>query len=269
MGLFESIVLGLVQGITEFLPVSSTGHLVLAIEWISLDEVNELAMVAIVHFATTLAVIIYLRDELWRILQVGLRKLGQLPVNSKDITLLYALMVGTVPAVLAGLLVESMVDRYLLNPIAVAIFLILGAIFFMYAEWRQYLLPAHGDITVKRGFLVGLFQVLALFPGMSRSGSTIAGGMLLGMSRYEASRFSFLLAIPITIGVGAKALLELIAMDGVVAWGAISVAAGVAFLTALLVIHFFLQYIKRHTLWPFVWYSIILAGMVIYVHFIT
>jgi undecaprenyl-diphosphatase len=116
---------------------------------------------------------------------------------------------------------------------------------------------------------VGLFQALALLPGFSRSGSTIAGGMLLGMSRYEASRFSFLLAIPITLGVGLKKSIDLIQAEGVVDWGVILIGAGVAAVTAFIVIHFFLSFIRKYTLWPFIWYSIVLASLVGYVSLIS
>ena len=265
----DAIILGLVQGVTEFLPVSSTGHLVLVRDWLSVDGANGLAFDAVLHFATTAAVMLYFWKDLWGLLQVALRKLGRLPVNERDITLLYALIIGTIPAVVIGVLLESFIAEHLRTAIIVAGVLLCASIFFMYAEWRYYLRPAHGEITVKRGLLVGLFQALALLPGMSRSGATIAGGMLLGLSRYEATRFSFLLAIPITLGVGVKMTLDLLQQGGVVDWFMIAVGAGIAFLTALIVIHFFLQFIRRYTLWPFVWYGVILAGMVGYVALFT
>jgi undecaprenyl-diphosphatase len=111
--------------------------------------------------------------------------------------------------------------------------------------------------------------MMALLPGMSRSGSTIAGGMLLGMTRYEASRFSFLLAIPITLGVGIKKTIDLLGESQSVDWLLIGVGSTVAFITALIVIHFFLQFIRKYTLWPFVWYGIILSGLVWYVELLA
>jgi undecaprenyl-diphosphatase len=266
----DAVILGLVQGITEFLPVSSTGHLVLVRDWLAIEGVNALAFDAVLHFATTAAVILYFQKELWRLVQVLFRKLGRLPVNHRDITMLYALMLGTVPAVVLGLGLESFIVAHLRSAMAVAIVLFLASGFFMYAEWRYYLRPAQRELTVRRGVLIGLFQALALIPGMSRSGATIAGGMLLGLSRYEATRFSFLLAIPITLGAGAKMSIELLA-EGTssVDWMLIGVGALIAFVTALCVIHFFLQFIRRYTLWPFVWYGIILAGMVGYVALFT
>jgi undecaprenyl-diphosphatase len=265
----DAIILGLVQGITEFLPVSSTGHLVLVHDWLSLDKTNALAFDAILHFATTAAVIIYFWPDLWRLLQVALRKLSRLPVNQKDITLLYALLVGTVPAVLIGLLLEDIVDLYLRKPVIVAGVLFSASLFFLFAEWKYYLKPPQAEITFKKGILIGFFQALALIPGMSRSGATIAGGMLLGLNRYEATRFSFLLSIPIIMGVGIKMSLDLLKQGGAIDWVVIATGAGIAFITAIIVIHFFLQFIRKYTLWPFVWYGIILSALVAYVSIFT
>lgn len=269
MGLVDAIILGLVQGVTEFLPVSSTGHLVLAREWLSVTGVNALAFDAVLHFATTAAVMLYFWSDIWSLIQVALRKLGRLPVNQKDITLLYALMIATVPAAFLGFFLEPVVASNLQTSTVVAGVLLSASIFFMYAEWRYYLRPSHGELTLKRAWWVGVFQALALLPGMSRSGSTIAGGMLLGLTRYEATRFSFLLAIPITLGVGTKMTIDLIDEGGTVDWLVISVGAAIAFVTALMVIHFFLRFIRKYTLWPFVWYGIILSSLVGYVAFFT
>ena len=249
--------------------MSSTGHLVLVRDWMSVSEANGLAIDAVLHFATTAAVIVYFWSDLWNLLQVVLRKLSRLPVNQKDITLLNALIIGTVPAVALGLILETTIDLYLRTSLIVAVVLFGASIFFMYTEWRYYLRPSHGEINLRRGLLVGVFQALALLPGMSRSGATIAGGMLLGMTRYEATRFSFLLAIPITLGVGSKMMLDLLATGETVNWIPIGIGATVAFLTALLVIHFFLRFIRKYTLWPFVWYGIILSGLVGYVAIFT
>ncbi len=264
MDIVSAIILGLVQGITEFLPISSSGHLILAREALSVDGVNQLAMDVILHLSTTLAIIIYFWSDIWVLVQTLMRKLGRLPVNQKDLTLLYALMVGTVPAVILGLILEPIFDKYLSNILVVVVVLFLSALFFMYAEWRYYTSPPQGVITVRRGWQIGLFQALALVPGFSRSGATLAGGMLLGLSRIESARFSFLLAIPITLGFGAKKLLDLIMIDGEMNWVPIIIGCAVSFFVALIVIHFFLVFIRRHTLWPFIWYSIILSVVIFY-----
>jgi len=265
----DAIVLGLVQGITEFLPVSSSGHLALVHEWLVVESTNAMAFDAVLHLATTAAVILYFWSDLWVLIQVALRKLGRLPVNKKDITMLYALVVATIPAVVLGLLFGDIISEYLRSPLIVAGVLAATSVLFLYAEWRYHLKSSHDSISIKNGFLIGLFQALALLPGMSRSGSTIAGGMLLGLTRYEATRFSFLMAIPITLGVGIKMSITLLQEGAVVDWTMLAVSGVISFVTALIVIHFFLQFVRKYTLWPFVWYGLILASMVWYVSFIS
>lgn len=263
MSIFEAVILGIVQGITEFLPISSSGHLVLARSLLGTDVAFGLAFDAVVHLATVLAVMLYFYRDLQTLAQTALRKLGRLPVNRTDEILLYALVAGTVPGAVVGFFLESSVEGIFNAPLVVAGFLFLAALFFMYAEYRQFSRPDNRPITLRRGILIGCFQVLALLPGVSRSGITIAGGMLLGLSRYTAARFSFLLAIPITFGVGAKKTLDLIAEGGVIDPVPLVVASVVSFVTALIVIHYFLQFIRRNTLWPFIWYTLVLAIFIV------
>ncbi len=265
MDFITAIAFGLIQGITELLPISSTGHLVLAREVVAVTSINALALEGVLHFAAALAILTYFWGDVWILLQALIRKLSRLPANGKDLTLLYALASGTLPAVLMGLLLEETLTKYLKQPEVVATMLFFGAIFYMYAEWRYYLSPPQGALTLKRGFVIGLFQVLALIPGLSRFGSAIAGGMLSGLTRYEAARFSYLLAIPLTFGLGLKKLLDLMSTEGVVDWPPIALAAAVCFIMALLTIRFFLVFIRHNTLWPFIWYNIILACLVGYV----
>jgi undecaprenyl-diphosphatase len=259
------VILGLIQGITEFVPISSSAHLLLVGDFLSIDETNTLAFYAVLHLATTAAIIIYFWNDIWALIQTSIRKLGRLPVNEKDLTLLHAILIGTVPAVIVGLLFEEIITTYLHFPLIIAAMLFISAFFFMYAEWCYYTKPPQGILTIRHGFWIGCFQALALLPGFSRSGSTLAGGMLLGLSRVESARFSFLLAIPITLGVGSKMLLELITTDGNVNWLQIGIGATVSFFTALLVIHYFLGFIRKYSLWPFIWYKIILSLIVVYI----
>lgn len=265
MGIFEAIALGVVQGITEFLPISSTGHLILARALFAVEDSYALAFDAILHLATAAAVIVYFHKDIWLLLQTLLRKLGRLPVNENDLTLLYALLIGTIPAVVLGLSLESLMESAFRSPLLVAGVLIAGSVFFGYAEWVYQRRHQDDVMTVQRGLKIGFFQSLALIPGMSRSGATIAGGMILGLSRSEAARFAFLLAIPVILGAGSKKLLELIVTDVSVAWFAVSIGALAAFVTGIVAIHFMLSFVRRHTLWPFIWYRLILAGFVIFV----
>ncbi len=260
------IVLGVIQGITEFLPISSTGHLVMVRDLLLVSPIYALATNGVLHLATTGAIIVYFRQDLWVLGQSVIRKLGRLPVNERDIVLVNALFVGTIPGVLLGLLFFDFMASFETVAVVAAV-LFCSAIFFMYAEWRYYTHPPHAELTVRTGLLIGLFQALALIPGFSRSGATLAGGMLLGLTRYESARFSFLLAIPITLGVGLKLFLELILTENAIAWGPVALGAGVSFFIALLTIHGFMAFIRRHTLWPFIWYGVILSVLVGYVAF--
>lgn len=265
MSIFEAVVLGIVQGITEFLPVSSTGHLILTRAVFDIADSNGLAFDAVLHLATAAAVIVYFFPDLWQLAQAGLRKLGKLPVNKSDETLLYSLLIATIPAVILGLSLESFMETTFRSPLLVAGVLIAGSILFMYAEWVYQNNHQSNEMDVKKGFKIGLFQTLALIPGMSRSGATISGGMLLGLSRVEAARFAFLLAVPVIMGAGLKKFIEMLGSEESIAWVPVLSGAVVSFLVGLTAIHFMLRFVRTHTLWPFIWYRIILASFVIFI----
>lgn len=265
MTLLETIILGAVQGITEFLPISSTGHLVLARSFFDMVGNNALAFDAVLHLATVAAVLVYFRQDIINLFNATLRVLGRLPVNERDITLVKALVVATIPAVLLGLLLESYMETLFRNPLLVATVLVLGSLLFMYAEWRYINSVQNNEMNIKKGLLIGLFQTLALIPGMSRSGSCIAGGMILGLTREEATRFSFLLALPVLGGAGSKKLLELLVSSEPIAWPLVGVGALTAFIVGLVAIHFMITFLRKHTLWPFIWYRVVLAGLVLFV----
>lgn len=269
MSIIDAIILGLVQGITEFLPISSSGHLILMRDLLGMDVMGSLAFDAVLQLATTFAVIFYFRADLWRLVQTALRKLGRLPVNQKELNLLYALLVGTIPGVVIGVLLESYMDSVFRNGLLVAAVLVLGSLLFIYAEWVYYKSVPQNVMTVKKGFQIGLFQCLALVPGMSRSGASISGGMLLGLSRSEAARFSFLLAIPILMGSGSKKLIDLIQSKEQIEWMSLVIGSSVSFIVGLLAIHFLLTFIRRHSLWPFIWYRLLLAAFVAYIYLIA
>lgn len=267
MTIIESVILGFVQGLTEFLPVSSTGHLILARSLFGVEDANGLAFDAILHLATAAAVIVYFFPDIWQLVQTGLRKLGRLPVNQRDETLLYSLLIATIPAVILGLSLESFMASTFRHPLLVAGVLIAGSLLFMYAEWVYGRRAQTNVMNMRKGFKIGLFQSLALIPGMSRSGATISGGMLLGLSRSEAARFAFLMAVPVITGAGLKKFLELLTSNETVLWVPLIFGAVVSFLTGLAAIHFMLSFVKKHTLWPFIWYRIILASFVIFIFF--
>ncbi len=262
MTVVDAIILGIVQGATEFLPVSSTGHLVLAREFLGMTDVYGLAFDAVLHLATALTVIVYFRKDIWQLLQTAFRALGRMPVNQKDMLLLKAILIGMLPAGVVGLLLEDQIAGVFRSPLLIAGVLLFGSLVFAIAEYSVLRVP-RTTLTVKKGIGIGIWQVLALLPGMSRSGITIAGGMLLGLSRFEAARFTFLLALPLILGAGGKKLIDLMGSGEAVEWKLVGVGAVTSFLVGLAAVHFMLSFVRRYTLWPFIWYRVILALVVL------
>lgn len=183
-------------------------------------------------------------------------------------TELFALALGTVPAIGAGLLLENTMETLFRNALLVAVVLAAGSLLFVAAEYTARRIAARPNalsaLTVRRGVAIGLFQCLALVPGMSRSGATIAGGLFMGLSRERAARFSFLLSVPIILGSGLKKLAELGAGGALSAdWLALALGAVAAFATGITVIHFLLRYLRHHSLMVFVWYRLLLAAAIV------
>lgn len=266
MTYLESAVLGIIQAITEFLPISSSGHLVLMNDWLGIEGGGSLAVDAVLQMATALAVLLYFRKDFWLLLQALLRKLGRLPVNDRDYVLALSILVGTIPAVIAGVFLEEIMGTLFRNPLLVAGALLAGSILFIFAEWKYYNSVPQNIMNTKNALKIGLFQCLALVPGFSRSGATIAGGMLLGLSRSEAARFSFLLAVPLLLGAGSKKLLELITIGSDVPFGVIATGAVISFGVGLFAVHFMLVFVRKYSLWPFIWYRLFLAFLVVYIY---
>lgn len=262
MDILLSLILGVVQGITEFLPISSTGHLILAREVFGSSGYG-LAYDALLHLATACAVMVYFKRDISVLFQTMLREFGRMPVNRKDAVLLHALLLGTIPAVAFGLFLEDFMEGIFRSPLLVAGVLVVGSGLFAFAEYYYKKHPPKGTLTSGKGFFIGLFQSLALIPGMSRSGASIAGGMFLGLTREEATRFAFLLGVPILLGAGSKKLIEFLSSPDEVVWGSILVGILAAFITGLLAIHFMLGFVRRFSLWPFIIYRLILAVVVI------
>lgn len=268
MDIFSAVILGIVQGITEFLPISSTGHLILAREVLGLQVAYGLSVDAMLHLATALAVLIYFRSDLKRLFVAGLRWLSGNITEKKDRVLITALVLGTIPGVFFGVLLEDILETTFRSPLLVAGALLAGSALFLLAERVSSKRKKQGElkvtVTSREGFTVGLFQALALIPGMSRSGMTIAGGLLLGISREEAARFGFLLSLPIILGAGGKSAFEL-GFTGVIAdiGVALVISTIAAFLTAIVAIHYLLKYLRTHTLMVFAVYRIALAVLVL------
>ena len=260
MDIFSGIILGVVQGLTEFLPISSSGHLILAREVLGLQTEFGLSFDAVLQLATSLAVLVYFRKDCMRIAIALGAILKRQAVEKRDKILLLAIVLGTIPGVVLGLLLEDTMATTFRSAELVAWTLIFGSILFFLAEKvaRQ-----NESLSVKKGLWIGFFQVLALIPGMSRSGVTISGGLFLGLKREDAARFSFLLAFPIIFGSGVRKLFEL---NGVGALGDIGTslfAGGIAaFVVGMLTIHYLLRYLRNHTLTIFIIYRLALAGTI-------
>ncbi len=263
MSYISAIILGIVQGLTEFLPVSSTGHLILVRSWLSIADSHALAFDAVLHLATAAAVLLYFWHDLWALVQTFLRYIGRMPTNSRDMTLLVAIIVGTIPAAIGGFFLEDFMGTTFRAPLLVAVVLIIGSALLGVAEYVSHRQAVTRPVTVRTGFIVGLFQTLALIPGMSRAGASISGALLFGISRKDATRFAFLLSIPVILGAGLKKTLEMLSLKEAVSWGPIFVGALVAFIVGIVTIHFILGYVRHHTFWPFIWYRIVLALVVV------
>ncbi len=265
MSIIEAIVLSFVQGVTTFLPVSSMGHLLLTRSVFGVADTTTLLFQSVLYFATAAALIVYFFSDLWILIQVALRKLGRLPVNVSDEVLLYSLLLASVPVVLLGLTLESWIGGFFNSPLLVAGVLFGGSLLFMYAEWVHHTTPRTNMMYPLKGLQIGLFQTLALMPGVSRLGGAIAGGVLLGLSRTEATRFAFLIAIPLLLGIGIQKFIQMLSLSEPVTVIPLIIAGGVTFFVSLFTIRFMMRFMQRHTLWPFIWYRIILAGFVVFV----
>ncbi len=260
MDTLTGIILGAVQGITEFLPISSSGHLILAREVLGVHTEFGLSVDAVLQLATSLAILIYFWRDFLQLFLSALQWVQGKVIPSKDKILIGALVVGTLPAVVLGLLLEDIMATSFRNAELVAWTLLLGAALFWVAE---RLAKQAQELNVKRGFWIGLFQALALIPGMSRSGVTIAGGLLLGLSRVEATRFGFMLGFPIIFGSGLKKLLELGGSGDLVTLGLpLFLSALTAFIVGILAMHFMVRYLRNHTLNVFIVYRVLLALLV-------
>lgn len=261
MTTLDGIVLGLVQGLTEFLPISSSGHLLLVRVWLGINTESGLAVDAVLQLATILAVGIYFWRDLWTLCITFLKILGRAPVDQYHKTLLWAVILGTIPAAALGYFLESYMDTVFRSAILVAGTLVVGAILMWLAERFA---TQNQTLTVGKGWWVGVFQTLALVPGISRSGATISGGLLLGLTREDAARFSFILSFPIIVGSGLKKLLELQQEHLLASLGFPLVMSFVlAFVVGLVCIHYLLKYLKAYTLHVFVYYRLALAAVIL------
>lgn len=260
MSIFEALILGLIQGLTEFIPVSSSGHLLLAHEFLGSNNDGALAFDVALHVGTLLALIVFFHKDIIRLL-LNLTK------PNKDGRLARLLIIATVPGVIFGLLLGSLVEEKLRAAVPTAIALGVVAVFMLIVDRRAQKSnddTAQPEVTTRQGIGIGCAQVLALIPGVSRSGITMTTGILLGLSRQQAARFSFLLAMPIIAGSALGVALKGFDASSV---GIVPLIVGMAmaFMSGSLAIRFLLNSIAKVGLKPFAYYRIALAVVVLVV----
>jgi undecaprenyl-diphosphatase len=264
MDVINTIVLGIVEGLTEFLPVSSTGHLILTERVLHVDgdqpPWNVLLWVS--QFAAILAVVLYFWRDLWR-------RTFRPRTRFWEEHLLTKLAAAMLPTIVLALLFKKFLDPLENMPVAVAGALIIGAVImeFIDRKFRRNVPQDLEHVSIQQAFLIGLIQCLAMWPGVSRAGATIMGGMALGLTPRVATEFSFYLAIPTMLAAAAKTLWSHRAELNTANAGLIVVGSGVAFVVALVVVATFMGYVRRYRFTPFAIYRVVLGAAVLIVWF--
>jgi undecaprenyl-diphosphatase len=269
MSFIEAILLGLVQGLTEFLPISSSAHVRIMGEFLPSATDPGATFTAITQIGTEAAVIIYFWKDITRIIGRWFRSFGStpdangevVPANDPDVRLGWLIIIGTVPIVILGYLAQDYIRDTFRSLWLVAIVLIAFGIILGLADWLGRKIRPLDQLTYAHGIAVGAAQMLALIPGVSRSGATTSAGLALGYTRVAAARFSFLLAIPAVFGAGLYELVNSFGEpEGVYGYAETAVATLVAFVVGYFIIAFLMRYISTRSFMPFVIYRILLGG---------
>ena len=261
--MLEAIILGLVQGLTEFLPISSSAHLRILGEFLPNAQDPGAAFTAITQIGTETAVVVFFWRDIVRIVSHWFGSLfGRVSRHDPDARMGWLIIVGTIPIVVLGILFQDQIETVFRSLWIVATMLVVFGIILGLADWAGAKRRKLDQLTVPHGIVFGFAQSLALVPGVSRSGGTITMGLFLGYERAAAARYAFLLAIPAVFGSGFYQLFKSWGEPAV--YGPIETAAAtlVAFVVAILVIAFFMQWISRHSFLPFVIYRLLLGGTI-------
>lgn len=276
--IIKAIIFGIVEGVTEWLPISSTGHLILVEQFLKFNEVSPdfwNMFQVVIQFGAILAVVILYIKKIWPFTtdkEKGIKKNGPLSYLNKDIMNLWGkILVACIPAAVIGLLFDEVFERLFYNPFCIAIALIVFGVAFIFIENRKQKKKNKKDttdkITYKDALIIGCFQLIAaIFPGTSRSGATIIGSLLLGLSRPNAAEFTFYLAIPTMFGASLLKILKFGLSFTGMELTLLLVAMAVSFIVSILVIKFLMSYIKKHDFKAFGYYRIVL-GIIVLVYF--
>ena len=265
--------LGIIEGLTEFLPVSSTGHLIIFSNLIDFYKHSSKEFVdmfnMVIQLGAILAVVVFYWKKIWSTI-VHLFPSKSTPVNECGLYFWGMILISCIPAAAIGLPFDDWIQEHLFNPVVVACTLFFGALWMIYAEnkLRKGKMTSLEDITIspKQALTVGLFQVLSMVPGMSRSASTIIGGWACGLSTVAAAEYSFFLAIPVMMGQALIHILKMLKMPTPLTsleWTSLGVGFGVSFIVALLVISSFLAFLKKKPMRYFAVYRIVFAFIVL------
>ncbi len=271
--ILKAILFGIVEGITEWLPISSTGHMILLDEFINLNVSDNFYKLfeVVIQLGAILAVVVLYFNSIWPIKK---NKKNKLVFDNKILNLWGKILVACLPAAVIGLLLDDWLDEHLYNSIVVSLALIIYGVIFIVIESKNIgsrKTKKIEKITYKQSLLIGIFQLLALIPGTSRSGSTIIGGLLIGLERSVAAEFTFFLAIPVMAGASLLKLAKYILKVGFVFSGLeiaiLLVATITAFVVSILVIKFLMNYIRKHDFKVFGYYRIVL-GIIVLLYFL-
>lgn len=274
MGLFDiliAVVLGVVEGITEWLPVSSTGHMILVNQFLQFSnpDFQEMFLV-VVQLGAILAVVLLFWNKIWPF-DFGFKKSGGTFIKMDILQLWFKILVSCVPAAVVGVLFDDIIDEMFYNSIVVAGALIIyGILFIIIENWNRGRRPAIrrvSEIGYNTALIIGIFQLLAaIVPGTSRSGATIIGALLIGVSRSVAAEYTFYLAIPVMFGASLLKLVKGGLNYGAMGWVTLLVGMLVAFVVSLFVIRFLMGYIRKHDFKVFGYYRIVL-GVIVLLYF--
>ena len=255
---WQAVILAIVQGLTEFLPISSSAHLILPSHILGWPD-QGLAFDVAVHVGTLIAVIWYFKTDI-RQLSKGFIHTTFLGKPNADGRLAWYIGLATIPAGLLGLLLNGSVEEYLRNSAVIATTTIVFGLLLLFADSRSNLKKTLADMPLSQALFIGIAQAIALIPGTSRSGITMTAAMLMGYERSAAARFSFLLSIPLILLAGGYKALELIVSGNIIPWDMIIMGAAVSCISAYICIYFFLKLIEQLSMLPFVIYRLLLGA---------